>query len=191
MSNRGFYGFPTGQGIGSGAASFSYATITANHTVTTGDSGLAVDATSGPITITLLSAVGITQLFAIKRVDSSAHTVTIVTTGGQTIDGVSNRALYVAEQEYVLGSHNGNWRIYASFFPSPLTTLGDVVVADSNALAARLGVGTDGNVLTADSTQTLGVSWAPVLSGSPVFLDGVSPLTPAELDDGSDWAYAG
>ena len=42
---------------------------------------------------------------------------------------------------------------------SLVTTKGDLIVRDSSA-PARLGVGTDGHILTADSAQTLGVKWA-------------------------------
>lgn len=41
-----------------------------------------------------------------------------------------------------------------------LNAKGDLVVASSNDNAARLAVGTNGQVLTADSAQTLGVKWA-------------------------------
>lgn len=44
----------------------------------------------------------------------------------------------------------------------PLTTVtakGDVIAATGNAAVTRVGVGTNGQVLTADSTQTAGVSW--------------------------------
>jgi len=40
-----------------------------------------------------------------------------------------------------------------------VTTKGDLIVRDTSA-PARLGVGTDGHILTADSAQTLGVKWA-------------------------------
>ena len=40
-----------------------------------------------------------------------------------------------------------------------VTTKGDLIVRDSSA-PARLSVGTDGHILTADSAQTLGVKWA-------------------------------
>ena len=48
---------------------------------------------------------------------------------------------------------------------SPLTDTvwaakGDLLVAQSNDLAARLSVGVDGQILTADSGETLGVKWA-------------------------------
>jgi hypothetical protein len=43
-----------------------------------------------------------------------------------------------------------------------LTTKGDVIVAQTSATLARLGVGTNDHVLTADSAQTLGIKWAPL-----------------------------
>lgn len=44
--------------------------------------------------------------------------------------------------------------------PSPLTTKGDLYTRSSSA-DARLPVGTNGYVLTADSAQSLGIKWAP------------------------------
>jgi hypothetical protein len=44
--------------------------------------------------------------------------------------------------------------------PSTLTTKGDTFVATAASAVTRLGVGTDGQVLTADSTQTKGMKWA-------------------------------
>ncbi len=42
---------------------------------------------------------------------------------------------------------------------NPITTKGDLLVRSSSALA-RLGIGTDGQVLMADSAQTAGLKWA-------------------------------
>lgn len=47
---------------------------------------------------------------------------------------------------------------------SLVTTKGDLIVRDSSA-PARLGVGTNGHVLTADSAETLGVKWAAAAGG--------------------------
>lgn len=50
---------------------------------------------------------------------------------------------------------------------STLTTKGDIFARSSSAIG-RLGVGSDGQVLTADSAQSLGVKWATPSSGAPV-----------------------
>jgi hypothetical protein len=49
--------------------------------------------------------------------------------------------------------------------PTLLTTKGDIIVATGNATLVRQGVGTNGQVLTADSTQADGVIWATPVSG--------------------------
>lgn len=63
---------------------------------------------------------------------------------------------------------SGTWTDWASLDglgSSTLTTKGDLLTRDASAVA-RLGVGSDGQVLTADSAQTLGVKWATPTSGS-------------------------
>ena len=52
--------------------------------------------------------------------------------------------------------------------PTLLTTKGDIIVATGNATLVRQGVGTDGQVLTADSAQADGVKWATPSSGAVV-----------------------
>lgn len=52
---------------------------------------------------------------------------------------------------------------------STLTTKGDLYVATGSSTVTRVGVGTDGQVLTADSGQSTGVSWSTP-SAAPVFI---------------------
>jgi hypothetical protein len=51
---------------------------------------------------------------------------------------------------------------------SPLTTKGDLYTYDG-ATDERLGVGTDGQVLTADSAEATGLKWATPAGGADVF----------------------
>jgi hypothetical protein len=53
--------------------------------------------------------------------------------------------------------------------PTLLTTKGDIIVATGNATLVRQGVGTNGQVLTADSTQADGVIWSTPAGGAAFF----------------------
>jgi len=65
-------------------------TVTANYTVTTEDHVL-VDASAGDITVTLPNPQATTtKPVAVKRIDTSANVVTIVSIGGENIDGAAS-----------------------------------------------------------------------------------------------------
>lgn len=90
-------------------------TKTANYTVLIAD-GLNLlvkaDCTSGPVTITLYTAVGHAgSIIAVKKVDISANQLTIASAGG-TIDG--NATVIVGQQfvSYSMISDNANWNIF-------------------------------------------------------------------------------
>jgi len=63
--------------------------------------------------------------------------------------------------------------------PTLLTTKGDIIVATGDATLVRQGVGTNGQVLTADSTQADGVIWATPASG------GMTELATGSLTSGT------
>lgn len=56
-------------------------------------------------------------------------------------------------------------QVDAKIAKSVATTKGDLLAATASATVARVGVGTDGQVLTADSAQTPGVKWATPSGG--------------------------
>lgn len=69
---------------------------------------------------------------------------------------------------------------------SLLTTKGDIIVADGTPVPVRLGVGSDGQVLTADSTQATGVKWGAPGSGTginPTIVDAKGDLIGASAND--------
>jgi hypothetical protein len=70
--------------LGSGALT----TKTASYTAAVTDEAILVDATSGPVTITLPSAAGNAgKLYKIKKIDTTGATVTIDANASETIDG--------------------------------------------------------------------------------------------------------
>jgi hypothetical protein len=79
------------------------------------------------------------------------------------------------------------WYAQPSGFSSPLTTKGDIYTHTAS-VDARLAVGVDGSVLTADSTQATGIKWASaggsgglVLIGSSIAGSSVSSLTVSSI----------
>jgi hypothetical protein len=83
-----------------------------NETLASGTRTLNVDATAANITINLPTAVGNTAKLRIKKIDSSAHTVTIDGNAAETIDGGATAVLTRQYESIDLRSNNANWGIY-------------------------------------------------------------------------------
>lgn len=81
-----------------------------------------------------------------------------------------DRALH--SRLYELLSELQTERAVNSYFRSLLTTKGDLLTFGTEA--ARLGVGSDGQVLTADSAQTLGIKWAAAGGSSALLIESAS-----------------
>ena len=73
-----------------------------------------------------------------------------------------------------------------------MTTKGDLVPATGSGAFARLGVGTNNQVLTADSTAATGIKWAAVPSSSPLTTKGdlfTYNTADARLAIGADYGF--
>jgi hypothetical protein len=80
------------------------------------------------------------------------------------------RALYRCSTHNKIYYNDGAaWQDWATFsgFTDPLTTKGDIYTRSASA-SDRLPVGSNGQVLTADSAQALGVKWATPSGGSSI-----------------------
>ena len=72
-------------------------------------------------------------------------------------------------------------QIDAQIPDSLLTTKGDLIAATGSSTPARLGVGTDGQVLTADAASSAGVKWAAIPAGGGMTLLSTTTLSGASV----------
>lgn len=90
---------------------------TGNYTVSTADGVdilIEADATSGSFTVSLFTAVGNTgKRITVKKIDSSANTVTVDPNGTQTIDGALTRVLSTQYEGVTVESDGSNWVVVA------------------------------------------------------------------------------
>jgi len=100
--------------VQSDAVSVNVVSKTGNYTTTADDALVRVDATSGAITITLVSAAATLvtgQYQIIKKTDSSNNKVTIDASGSETIDGDTTKEL-IGQYGYIkLYSNGTNWDV--------------------------------------------------------------------------------
>jgi hypothetical protein len=158
------------------------ATKTANYTAVAGDYVL-VDLSSASVTVTLPSALPDRTRIGWKIVAQAAtpNTLTIqaagldrftTTSGPQSVTATLTGQAAIAQ--YAAG--NAVWLIQSDDLPltqldaryparTNWTNKGDMLAATAASTPARVGVGGDGQVLTADSASAAGVKWASPAAG--------------------------
>lgn len=107
---------PTGLKIRNGQAAYPVVEVAANYQATVLDDTILVDATTGPVTVTLISAAWTPNSYTVKKIDSSANVVTVATTGGQTIDGATTKTLTAQWQalKAIPARVSSNWNWYTA-----------------------------------------------------------------------------
>lgn len=111
------YSFGTQAQLGGGLA-LPIATKTASATLTLSESTVLCNAASGAITLTLPTAAsaynsttGVGQIYVVKKIDSSANTVTLDGNGSETIDGAATQALTTQWAVLRIQSNGSAWYI--------------------------------------------------------------------------------
>lgn len=101
-------------GIGSpGTGVLAVTTITASVTLTTSQTVVLCDASTGPIIVTLPVASGNSgRQYIIKKIDSSANTVTVNGDGSELIDGDLTAVITSQYESVSIVCDASNWHIY-------------------------------------------------------------------------------
>jgi len=143
------------------AGSVNSETLSANKTLVDGDKAVQ-SLTSSAARDVSLPAVG-TGNHAFYVVNRSSYTFTVKDSSGSTVGSVLAGTIGICVSDGTV------WKLLVSGSGSgslSVTTKGDV--QGFSTVAARVPIGTDGQVLTADSAQALGLKWATPSSGSGV-----------------------
>ena len=129
-----------------------------------------------------------TQTLGVKWAAPAPGGVSSVTAANSTITVTGTSTVTIAVGTIAESQVSGlTTDLAARVSKSTMTTKGDLLVATSSATPARQAVGSNGQVLTADSTQTNGMKWAtPAATGvvsiveadSSVIVDATDPANP-------------
>lgn len=101
--------------------------------------------------------IGIAAGIALTKLAALNNSIVPVTNGSGILSSSSVTATTLG---YLDATSSVQTQIDAKQARSTLTTKGDIYVATASATVARQGIGSDGQFLQADSTQTNGLKWA-------------------------------
>jgi hypothetical protein len=89
-----------------------------------------------------------------------------------------------ATVKHVLTSDDLNY-FNTAIQPSTVTAKGDLIAATSSGAVSRVGVGANGTVLTADSTQSTGLKWSTVSTSTSTYTAKTASYTFVSGDEGN------
>lgn len=142
---------------GSGALSESVTSVAGNHVLSTGEGGMVLaDATTGAITLTLpLASAKSGLIYKIRKIDTSANTVTVVVSGSDTIGTGGTSFMLSNRSDYIMLEADGGttWRPFMTNVAPNFT--GTPTIA-GNAIATQSFVST-----------TYAPKSSPAFSGTP------------------------
>lgn len=104
----------------------------------------------------------------------------VLTADGANVTGLKWAAANLNSANGVLpiasGGTNGTTATQAFDNLSPITTKGDIIVGNNTAIAVRLGIGSDGAPLQANSANTSGMIWGPLVLTNANAVSGILPI---------------
>jgi hypothetical protein len=148
------------------------------------------DATAQAITLTLPTALGVNgREYIVEKIDAGANTVTVNTTAGQTIDGVSTKVIVSQNEAYTFVSDGTNWTVMSASHMHPVAATlltGTIAIAriptGTSGTTVALGNHTHAEADIANLTSDLAAK-APL--ASPTFTGTVSGITAAMVGLGN------
>jgi hypothetical protein len=148
-------------------ADLSTAQTLTNKTLTTPkiNEDVALTATATELNVLDGITASTAELNILDGVTSTASELNIldgVTADATELNILDGATLSTTELNYVDGVTSSiQTQLDGKVDESTVTTKGDLIVATTSATVTRIGVGTDGYLLTADSTSAIGLSWLP------------------------------
>lgn len=148
---------------------------TGAYTAAVDDRVILCDGTSGAFTVTLPTAVGVTdKVFYIKKTDSSANAITIDGSGSEEIDGLTTRSLVNQYEFIMIVSDGANWQALSHNADTIQQWRKGADVASATALT----LGSDGNYFDVTGTTTIAsIAAKGVGTVVKVHFDGILTLT--------------